>query len=105
MGLPANEMTCSLRNMTESSEQQSLSAIVKAFDSFTDIVAHIEGSRRALIHAANRELAHLKEQTRNVRDERERLEGELSQAYAQIESEVATRLTPEDRCNNLLSTV
>jgi hypothetical protein len=55
--------------------------------------------------ALKAEAAHLKERTRNVRDKHERLEGELSQAYAQIESEAATRLTPEDRYNNLLSTV
>ena len=53
-------------------------------------------------------MAHLKEQIRNVTDEHERaerLQGELNQAYAQIESQAATRLTLEDRYNNLPSTV
>jgi len=53
-------------------------------------------------------VAHLKEQIRNASDEHERaerLEGELNQAYAQIGSEAAARLTLEDRYNNLLSTV
>lgn len=58
--------------------------------------------------ALKAEVAHLKGQIRNVRDEHERaerLERELKQAYAQIERDAATRLTLEDRYNNLLSTV
>jgi hypothetical protein len=58
--------------------------------------------------ALKAEVAHLKEQIRNARDEHERadrLEGELNQAYAQIGSEAAARLTLEDKHNYLLSTV